>query len=68
MVLSDHAHARKCQRSLPSYVLSAAYDFGTSRSIRGALRSYTLDRTAIDLASDFYPRQVVSTLSRYLGV
>ena len=68
MVLTKHARARKCQRSLPSYVLSVAYEFGACRSVRGAARSYTLDRAAIDLAREAYPRRIVSTLSRYLGV
>jgi hypothetical protein len=68
MVLTKHAHVRKCQRSLPSYVLSVAYEFGTCRTVRGAARSYTLDRTAIELASGVYPRRIASTLTRYLGV
>ncbi|MGV3576321.1 MAG: hypothetical protein ACO1O4_14435 [Devosia sp.] len=68
MVLSKHAHARKCQRSLPSYVLSAAYEFGTCRPVRGAVRAYTLDRTAVQLASEVYSRRIASTLTRYLGV
>lgn len=68
MVLTKHAHARKCQRSLPSYVLTAAYEFGSCRSVRGHGRSYTLDRKSVDLANEVYPRRIAAMLTRYLGV
>lgn len=68
MVLTRHAQARKCQRSIPSYVVSATYRFGKHRSVRGVAQSYTLDREAIELASESYPRSTVAMLDRYLGV
>jgi hypothetical protein len=68
VILSRHAQARKCQRSVPSFVVSAAYEFGTPCNVRGVAQSYTLDREAIDLAGDCYPRPVLASLNRYVGV
>lgn len=68
MVLTRHAHARKCQRSIPSFIISAAYDFGKHRSVRGDVQSYTLDKEAVALAGEAYPRSVAAMLERYLGV
>ena len=68
MVLTRHAQARKCQRSVPSFVISAIYEFGSPNDVRGTAQSYTLDREAIELANDHYSRPVLANLTRYLGV
>lgn len=68
MFLTRHAEARQRQRSIPSYVISATYAFGSDHSVRGSLTAYTLDRKAIELAQESYPASVGKTLSKYLGV
>lgn len=68
MFLTRHAEARQHQRSIPGYVIAAIYAFGSDRSVRGSVMSYTLDREAVELARDSYPESVGKTLSKYLGV
>lgn len=68
MVLTRHAQTRKCQRSIPQYVISAAYEFGTSYRVNGDACSYSLDRKSVELAGESYGRRITASLSRYIGV
>ena len=68
MFLTRHAEARQRQRSIPSYVISAIYAFGSDRSVKGGTMSYTLDSEAIELARESCPENIGKTLSKYLGV
>lgn len=68
MFLTRHAEARQRQRSIPSYVIAAAYAFGSDHAVRGSLTAYTLDREAIELARGHYPESLWKELPKYLGV
>lgn len=68
MVLTCHAQARKCQRSVPSYVVSAVYEFGTPSNVRGWLNHIrSIEKPSIWRAI-FYPRPITAALNRYIGV
>lgn len=51
MRLTRHAIRRSQQRGIPSDILSTIYAFGSAKHAEGAL-SLTLDKTAIELASE----------------